>query len=172
LRWSSAALPGRAGLPAPHRRGESGRERPRYRGSPPGKKLQNVLLLSGGEKSLTALPVGGHLPVPASPSARSTSGCGAGRDNVGRFADLLHSLSRETQFLLVTHSKRMMQTADMIYGVTMQEPASPRCERALGAASSSEHGITQRRNILAKCGPADHFSTEPRSIKSSVSDTA
>jgi chromosome segregation protein len=35
---------------------------------------------------------------------------------------LLHSLSRETQFLLVTHSKRMMQTADMIYGVTMQEP--------------------------------------------------
>jgi chromosome segregation protein len=42
--------------------------------------------------------------------------------NVGRLADLLHSLSRETQFLLVTHSKRMMQAADMIYGVTMQEP--------------------------------------------------
>ena len=42
--------------------------------------------------------------------------------NVGRLADLLHSLSRETQFLLVTHSKRMMQSADMIYGVTMQEP--------------------------------------------------
>ena len=37
-------------------------------------------------------------------------------------ADLLHSLSKETQFLLVTHSKRMMQAADMIYGVTMQEP--------------------------------------------------
>ena len=42
--------------------------------------------------------------------------------NVGRLADLLHSLSKETQFLLVTHSKRMMQSADMIYGVTMQEP--------------------------------------------------
>jgi len=42
--------------------------------------------------------------------------------NVGRLADLLHSLSRETQFLLVTHSKRMMQSADLIYGVTMQEP--------------------------------------------------
>ena len=41
---------------------------------------------------------------------------------VGRLADLLHSLSKETQFLLVTHSKRMMQSADMIYGVTMQEP--------------------------------------------------
>jgi chromosome segregation ATPase len=46
--------------------------------------------------------------------------------NVGRLADLLHSLSKETQFLLVTHSKRMMQTADMIYGVTMQEPGVSR----------------------------------------------
>jgi hypothetical protein len=43
--------------------------------------------------------------------------------NVGRLADLLHArLSQDTQFLMVTHSKRMMQTADMIYGVTMQEP--------------------------------------------------
>ena len=42
--------------------------------------------------------------------------------NVGRLADLLHTLSRDTQFLLVTHSRRMMQAADMIYGVTMQEP--------------------------------------------------
>ncbi len=42
--------------------------------------------------------------------------------NVGRLADLLHTLSQDTQFLLVTHSKRMMQAADMIYGVTMQEP--------------------------------------------------
>src|ERR1700761_8976612 len=42
--------------------------------------------------------------------------------NVGRLADLLHGMSGDTQFLLVTHSKRMMQTADMIYGVTMQEP--------------------------------------------------
>jgi chromosome segregation protein len=41
---------------------------------------------------------------------------------VGRLADLLHTLSRDTQFLLVTHSKRMMQAADLIYGVTMQEP--------------------------------------------------
>jgi len=42
--------------------------------------------------------------------------------NVGRFSDLMHVLSRDTQFLVVTHSKRMMQSADMIYGVTMQEP--------------------------------------------------
>jgi chromosome segregation protein len=42
--------------------------------------------------------------------------------NVARFADLMHTLSKDTQFLVVTHSKRMMQSADMIYGVTMQEP--------------------------------------------------
>ena len=92
--------------------------------SPPGKKLQNVLLLSGGEKALTATGAAGrHIPVPAKPVLRAgRSGCGAGRDQRGPPADLLHSLSKETQFLLVTHSKRMMQSADMIYGVTMQEP--------------------------------------------------
>jgi chromosome segregation protein len=42
--------------------------------------------------------------------------------NVGRFGDLMRVLSKDTQFLVVTHSKRMMQFADMIYGVTMQEP--------------------------------------------------
>jgi chromosome segregation protein len=92
--------------------------------SPPGKKLQNVLLLSGGEKALTALAL-----LVAIFQFRPSPFCvldevdaALDETNVGRLADLLHSLSRETQFLLVTHSKRMMQAADMIYGVTMQEP--------------------------------------------------
>jgi chromosome segregation protein len=42
--------------------------------------------------------------------------------NAGRLADLLRTLSRDTQFLIVTHSRRMMQAADIVYGVTMQEP--------------------------------------------------
>jgi chromosome segregation protein len=42
--------------------------------------------------------------------------------NIGRFGDLMRSLSKDTQFMVVTHSKRMMQFADLIYGVTMQEP--------------------------------------------------
>jgi chromosome segregation protein len=92
--------------------------------SPPGKKLQNVLLLSGGEKSLTALAllVAIFQFKPSPFCALDEVDAALDETNVGRFADLLHSLSRETQFLLVTHSKRMMQTADMIYGVTMQEP--------------------------------------------------
>jgi chromosome segregation protein len=92
--------------------------------SPPGKKLQNVLLLSGGEKSLTALALlMGIFKFQPSPfCALDEVDAALDETNVGRLCDLLHSLSKETQFLLVTHSKRMMQAADMIYGVTMQEP--------------------------------------------------
>ncbi len=92
--------------------------------SPPGKKLQNVLLLSGGEKALTALAllVGIFQFRPSPFCVLDEVDAALDEANVGRFADLLHSLSHDTQFLIVTHSKRMMQTADMIYGVTMQEP--------------------------------------------------
>jgi chromosome segregation protein len=91
--------------------------------SPPGKKLQNVLLLSGGEKSLTALAllVGIFQYQPSPFCALDEVDAALDETNVGRLADLLHSLSNETQFLIVTHSKRMMQAANMIYGVTMQE---------------------------------------------------
>ncbi len=92
--------------------------------SPPGKKLQNVLLLSGGEKALTALAllVGIFQFQPSPFCVLDEVDAPLDETNVGRFADLLHSLSQDTQFLIVTHSKRMMQAADLIYGVTMQEP--------------------------------------------------
>jgi chromosome segregation protein len=92
--------------------------------SPPGKKLQNVLLLSGGEKSLTALAllVAIFQFQPSPFCALDEVDAALDETNVGRLSDLLHSLSKDTQFLLVTHSRRMMQCADMIYGVTMQEP--------------------------------------------------
>ena len=92
--------------------------------SPPGKKLQNVLLLSGGEKALTALAllVGIFQFRPSPFCVLDEVDAALDETNVGRFADLLDSLSHDTQFLIVTHSKRMMQAADMIYGVTMQEP--------------------------------------------------
>ena len=92
--------------------------------SPPGKKLQNVLLLSGGEKSLTALAllIGIFQFRPSPFCALDEVDAALDEINVGRFADLMRTLSKETQFLVVTHSKRMMHAADMIYGVTMQEP--------------------------------------------------
>ncbi len=92
--------------------------------SPPGKKLQNILLLSGGEKALAALAllIGVFQFRPSPFCVLDEVDAALDETNVGRFADLLHSLSHDTQFLIVTHSKRMMQSADMIYGVTMQEP--------------------------------------------------
>jgi len=92
--------------------------------SPPGKKLQNVLLLSGGEKALTAISllVGIFQFQPSPFCVLDEVDAALDETNVGRLADLLRTLSTETQFLLVTHSKRMMHAADMIYGVTMQEP--------------------------------------------------
>jgi len=91
---------------------------------PPGKKLQNVLLLSGGEKALTALSllIGIFLYQPSPFCVLDEVDAPLDETNVGRLADMLRTMAEETQFVLVTHSKRMMVAADMIYGVTMQEP--------------------------------------------------
>ncbi len=92
--------------------------------SPPGKKLQNVLLLSGGEKALTALSllIGIFQFQPSPFCVLDEVDAPLDETNVGRFGELMRALSKDTQFLVVTHSKRMMQFADLIYGVTMQEP--------------------------------------------------
>jgi chromosome segregation protein len=91
---------------------------------PPGKKLQNVLLLSGGEKALTALSllIGIFLYQPSPFCVLDEVDAPLDETNVGRLADMLRGMAEETQFVIVTHSKRMMVAADMIYGVTMQEP--------------------------------------------------
>jgi len=91
---------------------------------PPGKKLQNVLLLSGGEKALTALSllIGIFVYQPSPFCVLDEVDAPLDETNVGRLADMLRGMAEETQFVLVTHSKRMMVAADMIYGVTMQEP--------------------------------------------------
>jgi chromosome segregation protein len=91
---------------------------------PPGKKLQNVLLLSGGEKALTALSllIGIFLFQPSPFCVLDEVDAPLDETNVGRLADMLRGMAEETQFVIVTHSKRMMVAADMIYGVTMQEP--------------------------------------------------
>ncbi|SNS82068.1 condensin subunit Smc [Granulicella rosea] len=92
--------------------------------SPPGKKLQNILLLSGGEKALTALSllVGIFQFQPAPFCILDEVDAPLDETNVGRFAKLIHDMSATTQFVVITHSKRTMSQADVIYGVTMQEP--------------------------------------------------
>jgi chromosome segregation protein len=92
--------------------------------SPPGKKLQNVLLLSGGEKALTALSllVGIFQFQPAPFCVLDEVDAPLDETNVGRFARLVAEMSNTTQFIVITHSKRTMEQADVMYGVTMQEP--------------------------------------------------
>jgi len=92
--------------------------------SPPGKKLQNVLLLSGGEKALTALAllVGIFQYQPSPFCILDEVDAPLDEANVGRFTDLVREMSVQTQFVLITHSKKTMSIAPVLYGVTMQEP--------------------------------------------------
>jgi len=92
--------------------------------SPPGKKLQNVLLLSGGEKALTALAllVGIFQYTPSPFCILDEVDAPLDESNIARFTELVRELSVRTQFILITHSKRTMSIAPVLYGVTMQEP--------------------------------------------------
>jgi chromosome segregation protein len=90
---------------------------------PPGKRLQNILLLSGGEKAMTAIAL-----VMAIFKYRPSPFClldevDAPLDdaNVGRFVDKIAQMAEKTQFIVITHNKRTMEAARALYGVTMQE---------------------------------------------------
>jgi chromosome segregation protein len=120
--------------------------------SPPGKKLQNILLLSGGEKALTALSllVGIFQFQPAPFCVLDEVDAPLDETNVGRFAKLIAEMSATTQFVVITHSKRTMAQADVIYGVTMQEPGvSKIVSVALGKGNRHEQENKNDRRAVA-----------------------
>ena len=90
---------------------------------PPGKKLSSIMLLSGGEKALTAIAIlFAILKYKAMPFCLLDEIEAALDDaNVGRFASYLHNFSGETQFIVITHRKPTMELADRLYGITMEE---------------------------------------------------
>lgn len=90
---------------------------------PPGKNLQNMQLLSGGERALTAIAIlFSILELKPSPFCILDEIEAALDDaNVGRYAQYLRKFSKETQFIVITHRKGTMEHADILYGVTMQE---------------------------------------------------
>ncbi|MDO4615899.1 MAG: chromosome segregation protein SMC [Lachnospiraceae bacterium] len=90
---------------------------------PPGKKLQNMMQLSGGEKSLTAIAL-----LFAIQNLKPSPFClldeieaALDEANVDRFAGYLHKLTKNTQFIIITHRRGTMASADRLYGITMQE---------------------------------------------------
>jgi chromosome segregation protein len=91
---------------------------------PPGKRLQNVMLLSGGEKALTALAlliaIFRYQPSPF--CILDEVDAPLDESNVSRFNNLLAAMGEQTQFIVVTHNRRTMEMAPALYGVTMQEP--------------------------------------------------
>ncbi len=90
---------------------------------PPGKRLQNVLLLSGGEKAMAALAlVLGIFHYRPSPFCLLDEvDAPLDEANVGRFTDKIAQMSTDTQFIVITHNKRTMEMARALYGVTMEE---------------------------------------------------
>jgi chromosome segregation protein len=90
---------------------------------PPGKRLQNVLLLSGGEKALAALALLIALfhYTPSPFCILDEVDAPLDESNVDRFTHLIQQMSRHTQFILITHNKRTMEIAEVLYGVTMEE---------------------------------------------------
>ena len=90
---------------------------------PPGKKLQNMMQLSGGEKALTAISL-----LFAIQNLKPSPFClldeieaALDDSNVTRFAQYLHKLTKNTQFIVITHRRGTMNAADRLYGITMQE---------------------------------------------------
>ena len=91
---------------------------------PPGKRLQSVMLLSGGEKALTAIALMfGMFKYRPSPFCLLDEIDAPLDDaNIGRFIEMLRSMMDKTQFIIITHSRKTMEIADRLYGVTMEEP--------------------------------------------------
>ncbi len=91
---------------------------------PPGKRLQNVILLSGGEKALAALAlliaIFRYQPSPF--CVLDEVDAPLDESNITRFVEMLREMSAQTQFIVVTHNRRTMEAAPVLYGVTMQEP--------------------------------------------------
>jgi chromosome segregation protein len=91
---------------------------------PPGKKLQNVSLLSGGEKALTAVALifSIFLIKPSPFCLLDEVDAPLDDANIGRFNDMVREMSAFSQFIVITHNKTTMGVADTLFGITMEEP--------------------------------------------------
>ena len=125
---------------------------------PPGKKLGNILLLSAGEKALTAISllfaIFRYNPSPF--CLLDEVDATLDDHNVARFIDVLRELSLKTQFIVITHNKRTMSFADVLYGVTMAEKG------ASSLVSVDLHQTNAAKEEMVNTGRSDHGEPAPQ----------
>ncbi|MDQ2712043.1 MAG: chromosome segregation protein SMC, partial [Acidobacteriota bacterium] len=118
--------------------------------SPPGKRLQSVLLLSGGEKSLTAMAllmsIFQYTPSPF--CILDEVDAPLDEPNIERLTQMLKGMATDTQFIVITHSKRTMEAAQSLYGVTMQEPGVSKLVSVRFEQMANENGGRSKRDSL------------------------
>ncbi len=130
---------------------------------PPGKRLQNLTLLSGGEKSLTSLAflfaLFRYKPSPF--CILDEVDAALDEVNLGRFLNLMKAIKHQTQFIIITHNYKTMEVADYIYGTTMEEPNvtrvySVRMERKEAGSQEEEAGTGNEPAVPPEAGSQDH----------------
>ena len=112
---------------------------------PPGKRLQSIQLLSGGEKALSAMAlmfaIFKYKPSPF--CLLDEIDAPLDEANIGRFVEMLRGMQSDTQFILVTHNRKTMEIADRLYGVTMEEPGVSKLISVQLGQGESSHRATR-----------------------------
>jgi chromosome segregation protein len=113
---------------------------------PPGTKLKSITLLSGGQKTLTAVGLlfALYMVKPSPFCLLDELDAPLDESNIGRFTDLLKRFVKESQFIIITHNKRTVSAASAIYGVTMEERG---VSKTVSMRFNHEHGEIETQNI-------------------------
>jgi chromosome segregation protein len=112
---------------------------------PPGTKLKNITLLSGGQRTLTAVALlfALYLVKPSPFCLLDELDAPLDESNIGRFTDLLRKFVKDSQFIIITHNKRTVAAANAIYGVTMEERG---VSKTVSMRFNHEHGEAEVRH--------------------------
>ena len=116
---------------------------------PPGKKLQNLLLLSGGEKALTTIALlFAIFKVKPSPFCiLDEVDAPLDESNIGKFIRVLQDFLKMSQFIVITHSKRTMQMANILYGITMQQKGISKIV-SVKLTDTQKEGLSEKKEVL------------------------